>query len=403
MKPIQTNLFEDPQIKYNQNDLILKVNIEKKILSKKQKEFNILTSKIESEQKKLTQKESNFERIISIYAQKVQPIKSNFIENLKKTTLAIYAKKKEFSKEIKKNDHEILDEILLVNINYYKYMTEINDLELNTILCEIENINIEDKIEEEAAKKLSILEFYIKHLNIKIDLSEYGQSKTEILEHLEEIQHRIDEESEKYEEKMNQEEEKSKKKNKKEREIESKIAKTKEAKTKNISTIYKQLAKLLHPDLEQDPMLKLEKEELMKEVILAFKNKDLYKLLQLELKWITKDSNNLTTLTDEKLEVYNEMLREQLNEISTKNYQFKYNPRYSFYIQYYHHNIKSSITKILKVENDYSDHNQQIEIQFKKIENANLKKMQELIKLQKNGSENFMYGDNIFRADDYDF
>src|SRR5206468_1470805 len=50
-------------------------------------------------------------------------------------------------------------------------------------------------------------------------------------------------------------------------------------KQKNITTIYRQLAKLFHPDLEQDEDRRMEKEVLMKSLTEAYEANNLHALL----------------------------------------------------------------------------------------------------------------------------
>ena len=100
------------------------------------------------------------------------------------------------------------------------------------------------------------------------------------------------------------------------------------AQQKNIATIYKQLAKLFHPDLEQDENRKLEKELLMKELTAAYETKNLHALLTLELRWIHGENDHLATLTDEKLAIYLQILKEQAYELSVQKNEMIYQPQY---------------------------------------------------------------------------
>lgn len=84
------------------------------------------------------------------------------------------------------------------------------------------------------------------------------------------------------------------------------------ARQRTLSMIYKQLAKVLHPDLEQDPALRAEKERVMQELTTAHRNRDLHTLLRLELAWLEGESDRLESLTDEKLAIYLDVLREQV-------------------------------------------------------------------------------------------
>jgi hypothetical protein len=121
----------------------------------------------------------------------------------------------------------------------------------------------------------------------------------------------------------------NKKKTAKQMESEKLQKAAEEMKQKNISTIYKQLAKLFHPDLEQDAGQKVEKEILMKELTAAYEAKNLHALLSLELKWIHKETDHLDSLTEEKLAVYLQILREQANDLEHRKYTVFYQPQYA--------------------------------------------------------------------------
>ena len=88
-----------------------------------------------------------------------------------------------------------------------------------------------------------------------------------------------------------------------------------EKKNRSISSIYRLLAKAIHPDLEPDADKKNEKDELMKQVTRAYKERDLRTLLRLELIWIQGEQNRVDHLADDQLAVYNALLKEQLAEL----------------------------------------------------------------------------------------
>ncbi len=105
------------------------------------------------------------------------------------------------------------------------------------------------------------------------------------------------------------------KKTKKQLEKEAREKEIEELKGKSLSTIYKSLAKILHPDLEQDAVKKLQKEEWMKKLTVAYEKKDLKTLLEIELEWAKGETDRIQSLTRDKLDLYNEMLRSQVQEM----------------------------------------------------------------------------------------
>ena len=54
----------------------------------------------------------------------------------------------------------------------------------------------------------------------------------------------------------------------------------------SLETIYRQLVKLLHPDLEPDPEARRHKEVLMQQITAAYAKRDLHALLRLQLEWL---------------------------------------------------------------------------------------------------------------------
>lgn len=121
---------------------------------------------------------------------------------------------------------------------------------------------------------------------------------------------------------------KEKKKTKKQTEREQKKAKIDEVKAKSFSALYKQLAKMLHPDGETNEQMREKKTEWMKKLTHAYKSKDIKTLLLLELEWLRTEKSEAQRLSEEKLEFMNEMLSEQVKEAERQAEMVLYEPRY---------------------------------------------------------------------------
>jgi len=96
---------------------------------------------------------------------------------------------------------------------------------------------------------------------------------------------------------------------------------------KSIRNIYITLSKLFHPDTETDPVLKIQKEEIMKRVTTAYKQKDLTTLLKLEMEWGYKEKEHLEKLTEDKFEIYISVLKEQIAEFEVQKYNLYMHPK----------------------------------------------------------------------------
>jgi hypothetical protein len=101
-----------------------------------------------------------------------------------------------------------------------------------------------------------------------------------------------------------------------------------ELRKRSIASIYKQLARVLHPDLERDSERQKQKVELMQELTVAFRQNDLHTLLRLEMQWIEKESGDVEHLTEEKLMVYNEFLNRQVDGLEKRLRALAFHPRY---------------------------------------------------------------------------
>jgi hypothetical protein len=136
------------------------------------------------------------------------------------------------------------------------------------------------------------------------------------------------------------------KKTKRQLAMEARAEEMEKARNRSFSAIYKQLARSFHPDLEQDETLKKEKEELMKQLTSAYEAKDLHTLLKLEAQWLSSNSANIQSLTEEKLSIYNAVLKEQVAELEVEYHRTFGHPRFEPLMQYGIHLVKGLIRSI---------------------------------------------------------
>ena len=121
----------------------------------------------------------------------------------------------------------------------------------------------------------------------------------------------------------------SRKQTKSQIERERKQRAVEEAKQRDLKTIYKQLAKVLHPDLETNPDLRANKEEWMKRLTSAHAAGDLRELLRIEMEWLGEEASNLAAAGDEKLKVYSLILKEQIDDVKSRTFTLMNEPQYS--------------------------------------------------------------------------
>ena len=85
--------------------------------------------------------------------------------------------------------------------------------------------------------------------------------------------------------------------------------------SQSLREIYRKLASALHPDREPDPAERERKTSLMQRVNKAYEEKNLLRLLELQLELEHIDAKALAELSEQKLKHYIQILKEQLAEI----------------------------------------------------------------------------------------
>lgn len=97
---------------------------------------------------------------------------------------------------------------------------------------------------------------------------------------------------------------------------------------KNLNELYRQLARIFHPDLETDLEKKKIKEQLMTELNLAYAAKNFHSMLQMEIQWLSSSAEKFESLSKEKLQVYIHSLKEQIKILRNDLEQTPYQKRY---------------------------------------------------------------------------
>ena len=207
----------------------------------------------------------------------------------------------------------------------FSFANEEPDEELKKVFEALEGIKYEDAEKQDLENMKDEMNAMFEQLGFKMNFDDLHQnmSEEEMGRKMKEMEEQFFQQAQNFTNRQT-----SRKKTKKQLEKEERERQAAEIKNKSVSRIYKQLAKALHPDLEPDAGQKARKEALMKELTVAYENNDLHTLLRLELEWIQKEETNLDQLTDEKLSIYNEVLKEQAAELESEAYMQLEHPRY---------------------------------------------------------------------------
>ncbi|WP_300601498.1 hypothetical protein [Niabella sp.] len=306
----------------------------KDVLSKVQQTFNRLVKRIEKLQVELKTTTEALDKKLNYYTEQVYPV-SKELTQLRNTLLKqLYAIYKDKSLQLS-NWRKYLKTLLKAQLNEYLAEEEHPDDEIKSIFKAVFNKSYDAALKREMDEYFEDMKSDIESMfeaagfSMNLDELHSGMTPEEMLAKTAEIEETL----------YRQAEEKEKptgKKTKKQLEREEKERQAEAAKSKNISSIYKQLAKIFHPDLEPDPGLKLQKEELMKQLTTAYENNDLHTLLRLELQWVQNEEAADNRLTDEKLSVYNEIMKEQVLNLENEIDDLYEHPRYASLRQFVH-------------------------------------------------------------------
>lgn len=105
------------------------------------------------------------------------------------------------------------------------------------------------------------------------------------------------------------------KKSKKQLQSEAKREAAEKEVSLSVREVYRKLAASLHPDREQDEQERLRKTELMQRVNVAYENKDLLTLLNLQLEIEQIDQQHINSLSEVRLKHYIQVLNDQAAEL----------------------------------------------------------------------------------------
>ncbi len=336
---MQQSIFSDSQFpKAKTNGLVIS-KAGKKTLSKNQQEFNKLTLRIEKLQKEIEKKQDKFDLAMKMYGTDLYPLKAELLAERRENLIILWVHYK--AKRLAQKDQQALKQIIREQLQeIFAALTDKPDDTIKQIFNELEDENYDKVLEKEKDEAKKNMKAALK--KAKVDLSDIDPND------LDALQQKIFEYNanlnEAHFEKSNfkNQFQKEKRKSAKQLEAEKIQEAADELKKKNIGTIYKQLAKLFHPDLEQDEERKAEKMLLMQELTAAYEAKNLHALLTLELKWIHKENDHLESLTEEKLAVYLLILKEQVQDLTFQKQEIVYQPQYAVLVQEFGWEVKQS-------------------------------------------------------------
>jgi hypothetical protein len=296
-------------------------------LNKAQQTFNRLIKRIEALRSKIESETRRLDDLLAYYGKHLYPRLQRQTELRKALarTLATFLDNKRLKG--KKAGFTLCD---LIADQLDAIVAEdgcLSDDDLRSLFQRVTGEHFEEVAREEFEKARQEMESTFNEFGIDIDLSDMkpGMSDEALAAKAAEMKTRLQEEIEKQQQSFTPPP-RAKTARQLEREKREKLAG--ELRKKTVATMYKQLARVLHPDLELDPELRRQKERLMQELTVAYSNNDMHTLLRLEMEWIQREEGEIERLTEEKLAVYNQTLKEQVQDLEQELRELPCDPRY---------------------------------------------------------------------------
>ncbi len=340
---------------------VIQAKKQKPLISKSKATFNRLRKSIEKLENELNTVNRSLDECLSIYQRNVQPSERELGNVFKEIVKHLYENYKN-DKRLKKKEKETLKNIVLDKIQNIIELGSFNmseDTVIKEIVEDLENVNFDEiKLAKINDLKDEMIEKFHDE-GIDIDLSSFSDEDNQ-----EDIMRKFAEAFARAQENAGDEFE-EKPKSKKQLDLEEKEKKLEALQKQGLSGIYKQLAKVLHPDLEQDLNLKKDKEKLMKKLTTAYDNKDLHTLLQLELEWMSGNSAKKEQ-TEDQLKIFNALLKQQVNELKSEIDMAFENPKYQSIQRYLYGSTYETIFKLTifndRLKNDINEFKKELKM-----------------------------------------
>jgi len=348
---MQQSLFEKDNTPNYKAGLI--ASNAKKIISKEQQAFNKLTAKINSLQQKIESTTSTLQKINTHYHSQVSP-KITELGKLK-ISLAhlLHGKRKMVKLTNVKNEK--------LNYTIYSLLEDaFSVIEPDKKAIELYNYyapgaSFEEEVNAQKSNAMDELsDMFYQQFGVKIDLSNVDENTD-----YEKLQQQFEEQMQNAEYKKPTG--KGRKKTKKQLDKEAMEERKEAIKNKSLRSIYLSLAKMLHPDTVTDEGLKVEKEEMMKVVTLAYNQKNLMELLRLEMQWVNNHQDSLANLDKSTLDIYIDLLKDQAKDLQSQLQMLYLNPAYSRIAHYPLHSEEVALKYLDQDVKGYTLANKKVE------------------------------------------
>lgn len=324
----QVSLFEDIVAEFSDTRGLVLISRPDRPLTKAQQTFNRRIARIEELRAKLDRETRRLDEALAFYGDQIYPRMNRQAELRKDLVreLALFLDDKRLKqRRDRRNLRELVAELLG---EIEEHEGPLIEEDLLGIFKRVYRVDYGQAEEEQMKQAIWEMESMFGQMGITVDLSDLRPDMSEealaakAAQVADQFLHQaVDEE-------LRAQRRAERPKTRRQLEREARRRQAEQFRTKTIASIYKQLARALHPDLEPDAKLRERKGALMQELTAAYHNEDLHTLLRLELEWIQHEQGDLRRLTDEKLSIYNQVLKEQADELEREIFYLPTHPRY---------------------------------------------------------------------------
>ncbi len=259
----------------------------KQILTKTQLDFNKIITRIQKLEKELVDREKKLDNLLLYYNKNVTPVSSESQDLQTELCFALDEayKKNKLSKKVKE---QVSDLIQFLFDQIFSERTPTKEQE--ALYDTWSELSYKEEMETQAAMDKEMFSHFMNfNFGVDVDMENVDMEDPESFQKFKnEFEEKIKAKND--EEDQQKSKSTTKKKTKKQLEKEAILKAEQELKTKSVRSIYISLTKVLHPDVESDAELKQEKEEILKQVTIAYEEKDLATLLKLEMEWVYRTS-----------------------------------------------------------------------------------------------------------------
>ncbi len=293
-------------------------------LSKAQREFNRLTRRIESLRREIMTTQTRIDQHLAFYVSDLRPLEEEIGRGRAElvTLLFPFLSRREFGgKRVRGQLRRLISAQLHGVMNTFG---ELQSPELRSIFQAVNGRTIEEASQEDFESARDQMQDFCNVMGMDVDLSgfHWNMTKEDLAQRFAEFGQRLANSDPPHTDPQ------ARKKSKRALDLEARERAAEEMRIKDLGRLYKGLAKILHPDLEQDSERRKEKEAAMKRLTTAYKDRDLHTMLRLEAEWIAREQADASRLTNDKLTIYNSVLKEQVVELEEELGGLAGHPRY---------------------------------------------------------------------------